>query len=110
VLRAEQKGIRQVSVPPRIREVLGEFEAAHAYGFQFAFGLMGVVAIIGAVVCWLLVRKNNRLASTGIFSRRSRWAWAPKGEGPGISRRPVPGTPEGEGSGTAPRPGSESEG
>ena len=110
VLRAEQKGIRQVSVPPRIREVLGEFEAAHAYGFQFAFGLMGVVAIIGAIVCWLLVRKDNRLASTGIFSRRSRSAWTPKGEGPGISRRPVPGTPEGEGSGTAPRPGSESEG
>lgn len=97
VLRAEQEGIRQVSPPPRIREVLGEFEAAHAYGFQVAFGLMGIVAVVGAVVCWLLVRKDDRLVPVGVFSRRSRWAWTTKGEGPGLSRKPPPRPPEQDG-------------
>ena len=92
VLRAEQEGIRQISAPPRIREVLGQFEAAHVYGFQITFGLMGIVALVGAAVCWLLVRQDDHLAPTGIFSRRSRWVWTAKGEGPGLSRKPSPGT------------------
>jgi len=91
VLRAEQKGIRQVSAPPHIREVIGQFEAAHVYGFQITFGIMGVVALVGAAVCWLLVRQGDHLAPTGIFSRRSQWVWSAKGEGPGISRKPSPG-------------------
>lgn len=90
VLRAEQKGIRQVSVPPHIREVIGQFEAAHVYAFQITFGIMGVVALVGAAVCWFLVRQGDHLAPTGIFSRRSRWVWTTKGEGSGISRRPSP--------------------
>jgi EmrB/QacA subfamily drug resistance transporter len=90
VLRAEQEGIRHVSLPPQIREVLGLFEAAHVYAFQITFGLMGVVALVGAAVSWLLVRRGDHLAPTGIFSRRSRWVWAAKGEGPGISRKPSP--------------------
>ena len=73
VLRAEQEGIRQVSVPTHIREVLGLFEAAHVYAFQITFGLTGGVALVGAAVCWLLVRRGDHLAPTGIFSRRSRW-------------------------------------
>jgi hypothetical protein len=51
VLRAEQEGLRQVSAPPGIREVIGVFEAAHVYAFQIAFGLMGIVALIDAAVC-----------------------------------------------------------
>ena len=97
VLRAEQEGIRQVSAPPRIREVLGEFEAAHVYGFQITFGLMGIVALVGAAVCWLLVRQDDHLAPTGIFSRRSRWVWTTKGEGPGLSRKPSPRTSDRDG-------------
>ena len=41
VRRAEQEGIQRISAPPGIREVIGEFEAAHVYAFQIAFGLMG---------------------------------------------------------------------
>lgn len=91
MLRAEQKGLKQVSVPPRMREVLGDFEAAHVYAFQLTFALMGVVAIVGAVVCWLLVRKKDHLAPAHIFSRRSRWIWANTGGGPGLTRKPTPG-------------------
>jgi MFS family permease len=77
VLRAEQKGLQQVSMPPRIRYVLGQFEAAHVYAFQLTFVLMGLLAIVGALVCWLLVRRADHEVPTHIFSRRSRWTWAP---------------------------------
>jgi EmrB/QacA subfamily drug resistance transporter len=73
VLWAEQKGIKNVKLPPAMREVLGDFERAHVYANQLTFGLMGLVAIVGAVVCWLLVRKADHEVPTHIFSRRSRW-------------------------------------
>jgi EmrB/QacA subfamily drug resistance transporter len=90
VLRAEQKGIKNVKAPPAMREVLGDFEAAHVYAFQLTFALMGVVAIVGAVACWLLVRRADHVAPTRIFSRRSRWTWSTSGEGPGLTRKPSP--------------------
>jgi hypothetical protein len=93
VLRAEQKGIHQVSMPPRIRDVIGDFEAAHVYAFQLIFALMGLVAIVGAVACWLLVRKADHEVPTRIFSRRSRWMWATTGQGPGVTRKPPLGRP-----------------
>jgi EmrB/QacA subfamily drug resistance transporter len=70
VLWAEQKGIKNVKVPPAMREVLGDFERAHVYANQLTFGLMGLVALVGAVVCWLLVRKADHEVPTHIFSRR----------------------------------------
>lgn len=95
VLRAEQEGSQQVTPPPRIRAVLTEFEEAHIYAFQLTFVLMGAVAVVGAIICWLLVRRGDHLAPTGgIFSRRSRWAWATKGEGVGLTRKPAPGVSE----------------
>ena len=87
VLRAEQDGLRQVNPPPRIRDVLGQFEEAHVHAFQLTFVLMGAVAIVGAIACWLLVRKDDRMAPTHIFSRRSRWTWATTGQGPGLTRK-----------------------
>ena len=93
VLRAEQKGLRLVTPPPRIREVLDQFKEAHVHAFQLTFVLIGVVAIVGATVSWLLVRRSDHQAPTGLFSRRSRWAWVTKGEGPGLTRKPAPGPP-----------------
>jgi EmrB/QacA subfamily drug resistance transporter len=96
VLRAEQKGVHQVSMPPPIRDVIGQFEAAHVYAYQLTFALMGVVAIVGAVASWLLVRKADHEMPTHIFSRRSRWRWATTGEGPGLARKPPSGRPQRE--------------
>lgn len=104
VLRAEQEGLRQVTPPPRLREVLGQFEEAHIHAFQLTFVLMGVVAVVGAAVCWLLVRQSDHLAPVGVFSRRSRWAWATKGEGPGLTRKPAPGGVDRGSPGGQPRP------
>jgi hypothetical protein len=91
VLRAEQKGLQQVSMPPRIRYVLGQFEAAHVYAFQLTFVLMGLLAIVGTLVCWLLVRRADHEVPTHIFSRRSRWTWASTRQGPGLTRKPPSG-------------------
>jgi EmrB/QacA subfamily drug resistance transporter len=88
VLRAEQKGVHQVKMPPEIRDVINQFEAAHVYAYQLTFALMGLVAIIGAIVCWLMVRKADHEAPTNIFSRRSRWTWTTTGQGPGVTRKP----------------------
>ena len=96
VLRAEQKGVKQVSMPPPIRDVIGQFEAAHVYAFQLTFALMGLVAIVGAIVSWLLVRKADHEVPTHIFSRRSRWTWTTTREGPGLTRKPPSGRPSPE--------------
>jgi hypothetical protein len=73
-----------------MRFIIGDFEAAHVYAFQLTFALMGLVAIVGAVACWLLVRKADHELPTRIFSRRSRWKWATTGQGPGLTRKPRP--------------------
>jgi hypothetical protein len=79
VLRAEQKGLRNITPPPFMRDAIRDFEAAHVYAYQLTFTLMGLVAIVGAAVCWLLVRKGDHEAPTHIFSRRSRWIWSTTG-------------------------------
>ncbi len=90
VLRAEQKGLNNITPPPFMREVIRDFEAAHVYAYQLTFSLMGLVAIIGAVVCWLMVRKADHQAPAHIFTRRSRWAWSTTGQKPGLTRKPPP--------------------
>ena len=59
VLRAEQTGLHNITPPPFMRDVIRQFEAAHVYAFQLTFVLMGVVALVGAAVCWLLVRMGD---------------------------------------------------
>lgn len=111
VLRAEQKGLHNVTPPSFMRSTLGQFEEAHIHAYQLTFVIMGAVAIVGAIVCWLLVRKDDHLASAiGIFSRRSRWTWAAKGEGPGLTRKPVHETPGRSIPGEQSQPGSEPDG
>ena len=90
VLRAEQKGLRNIKPPPFMRDAIRDFEAAHVYAYQLTFALMGLVAIVGAVVCWLMVRKADHEVSANIFTRRSRWIWSTTGQGPGVTRKPPP--------------------
>lgn len=76
--------------PPRIRFVLDQFEEAHVHAYQLTFVLMGAVAFVGAVACWLLARRGDHMAPTGLFSRRSRWTWSTHGAGPWLTRKPLP--------------------
>jgi hypothetical protein len=49
---------------------------------------VGAIALIGAALSFMLVRRDDQKRSWGIFSRRSRWTWALSGEGPGLTRKP----------------------
>jgi hypothetical protein len=49
-----------------------------------------VIALLGALACFLLVRKTTRVAQGPIFGRRSRWIYANTGRTPAITRHPPP--------------------
>jgi len=88
VMRAEQEGLGQVHVPPFIRDVLAEFKLAHVEAYQLVFVVTGVLALLGALVCFRMVRREDRPVRSRIFSRRSRWSWVTTGRGPSITRKP----------------------
>ncbi|HEX6310042.1 MAG TPA: MFS transporter [Acidimicrobiia bacterium] len=89
VMQAEQEGLSQVEPPRFIELVLTEFKQAHVEAYQFVFIVIGVLALLGAFVCFRMVRRDDRLLRTRVFSRRSRWMWASTGRGPSITRKPA---------------------
>jgi hypothetical protein len=89
-LRAEQEGFRQVEVPGGLPAEFAEvFKSGHADAFRFTFVLMGSIALVGAALSYLLVRRDDRARRWRVFSRRSRWTWALTGQGPGLTRKPA---------------------
>jgi hypothetical protein len=93
-MQAEQQGFEQIKPPHFFSEVVTEWKDAHVAGYRFVFLLCALIAIIGAVVSFFLVRREDRtMKQHHVFSRRSRWAWATTGVGPGISREPIPTPP-----------------
>jgi MFS family permease len=79
MLKAEQEGLRNVQAPEFLQRVFDDLNAAHVDGFQLAFGASGAVALLGALVCWALVRRGDPLG-VKIRSRRSRWILASRQE------------------------------
>jgi hypothetical protein len=75
LLRAEEAGLHDIPEPGIVRYVLSDITAAHVDGFQLAFGGSAVIALIGAMVCLVLVRRGEPLGIK-IRSRRSRWILA----------------------------------
>ena len=47
-------------------------------------------ALLGALMCFLLVRKEDRFYRGRVFGRRSRWIMANVATTPGVSRHPPP--------------------
>jgi EmrB/QacA subfamily drug resistance transporter len=92
VMRAEQEGLAHVRVPAFMRDVLAEFKLAHIEAYQLVFSVSGVLAVIGAIVCFRMVRREDRIRPEHrLFSRRSRWVWATTGQGPSVTRKPPQG-------------------
>jgi EmrB/QacA subfamily drug resistance transporter len=86
--RAELKGLHNVPLDPTVRSVLHALVHSHAQSFQFAFYVSAGVALLGAVMSWVLVRKQPRTLDHPIFGRRSRWVHANVGATPAVSRLP----------------------
>jgi hypothetical protein len=66
--------------------------ASHVHAFEVTFYASAGIAVVGALVSLILVRKRDRVkpGATGVFSRRSRWIFATSGRSPAITRRPAP--------------------
>jgi EmrB/QacA subfamily drug resistance transporter len=94
ILSAEQTGLKNllqhVKHTETLRVGVEDLIQAHVKSFELMFLVGSGIALLGAVVCFILVRHVDRVAEGPIFSRRSRWAYMTSGRSPAISRRPVP--------------------
>jgi MFS family permease len=94
IQKAEQHGLSHVRQSHLVHETIGYATAAHVDAFQLMFFVSAGIAVAGALACFLLVRRTDRVTQGPIFTRRSRWVTANVGRTPGITRHPpVPETP-----------------
>jgi MFS family permease len=89
ILQAEQLGREHAPVQSEIvRVAVGDNLLAHVDAFEVTFLCAAGIALLGALACLVLVRRDDRYFDVPVFSRRSRWIWASAGLGPGVTRRP----------------------
>ena len=79
ISQSEVSGRRNVPSNPTVDKVIRDLVDAHARSYQVALYVSAIIAIIGAVSCYLLVRKTPHTLDRPIFSRRSRWVLANAG-------------------------------
>ncbi len=89
ILHAEEVGLENVPTDPFIRRVLPIATEAFVDAFEVTMLVVGAIALAGALLTLVLVRKTDRVAAGPIFSRRSRWVWTAPAEGAGLTRRPI---------------------
>jgi hypothetical protein len=77
-----------------VRTAIRDNVLAHVDSFRITFLTSAGIALLGAVVCFTLVRREGRLHGVRVVGRRSRWLWTSSGLGPGITRRPPDGGDE----------------
>lgn len=94
ILDAEQKGLEHVEQTATVKVVIGDLVQGHVEAFQLTFYTTAGIALLGALACFILVRRTTRIAEGGpIFSRRSRWVYANVPRTPAITRRPPSDSP-----------------
>jgi EmrB/QacA subfamily drug resistance transporter len=90
IIEAEQRGFNHVQESRVVQIVHDDLINAHVDAFQLTFAAGGAIALLGAVVCFVLVRRAPRIAIGPIFGRRSRWVLANTGRTPALTRHPPP--------------------
>jgi EmrB/QacA subfamily drug resistance transporter len=92
ILEAEQNGLNNLPHTHILDLIKPDVIASHVTAFEVTFYASAVIAILGAIVSLVLVRKRDRLKpeAAGVFTRRSRWIFATSGRSPAITRRPAP--------------------
>ena len=87
----EEKGRSNVKVAGKIKYVVQDIVNVHAVAYEVTFIAAGGIALLGALACFILVRKTDRVETGPIFSRRSRWLYTMSGRSPAITKQPDPG-------------------
>jgi EmrB/QacA subfamily drug resistance transporter len=97
ILQAEQLGLNRAAQEaqdnPVVQLALQDLVDAHISGFRLAFLASAVIAVAGALACYVLVRQEGRVVEGRIFTRRSRWVLAHSGATPAVTRKPPPDAP-----------------
>lgn len=89
LLDAEQAGRSQAQIDSEaVRVAVGDNVLAHVDSYRITFFTTTGIALLGALVCFLLVRKGDRFYDGPVFGRRSRWVIANAGTSPGVTRHP----------------------
>jgi hypothetical protein len=92
ILEAEQKGLNNLPHSEILDLIKPDIVASHVTAFEVTFFASAGIALLGALVTFVLVRKRDRLKgeAAGVFTRRSRWIYSGVGRSPAITRRPPP--------------------
>jgi hypothetical protein len=90
ILKAEQSGLKHLPDRGLLHVIRPYVIDSHVAAFQVTFYVSAGIALLGALVTFILVRKGDRLKAVGVFTRRSRWILATSGRSPAITRRPAP--------------------
>jgi EmrB/QacA subfamily drug resistance transporter len=89
ILHASEAGRGQTAVDSRVvRAALEDNVLAHVDSFRITFLTTVGIALLGAMVCFVLVRRDDRFYGGPVFARRSRWVWANASASPAVTRRP----------------------
>jgi MFS family permease len=89
IVEAEEKGINHLGHDRLLEIIKPDVISSHVHAFEVTFYAAGGIALLGAIVTFILVRKTDRLKqkAAGVFTRRSRWIYATSGRSPAITRR-----------------------
>ncbi|MGA9371650.1 MAG: DHA2 family efflux MFS transporter permease subunit [Solirubrobacterales bacterium] len=90
ILDAEQKGRDHVEATGNIKIVLSDIVNTHAAAYEVTFFVAAGISLVGALTCFLLVRRGDPVKEGPVFSRRSRWIYATAGRSSAVTRRPPP--------------------
>ena len=91
VVEAEQRGLSHVPLDSKLVRLAHDYIiSVHIDAFQVMFVVSAGIALLGAISCFVLVRKSTRVAQGPIFGRRSRWILANTGRTPAVTRHPPP--------------------
>jgi MFS family permease len=88
--QAQQTGLDKNDLPKKILDVLLPAGDAFTDAFQVVFLVVAGIALVGAVMAFFVVRREDRITTGPVFSRRSRWVAVTSGRSPAITRRPPP--------------------
>jgi len=94
IQHAEQIGLKDALRNARgnrlIDSGINDVLQGHISGFELMFTVSAGIAVVGALMALLTVRRSDRVVKGRVFARRSRWITATSGRSSAITRVPDP--------------------